>query len=121
LSLINKKILIVDDEVDLCQVLSWDFEDAGFTVLIANSGNEALQVIKDNQVDILLSDIKMPNGDGLELLTEIKQNKLSISQIYLMTGYTDYPIEELKALGMKSLFKKPIDTEKIIEEIAIND
>lgn len=113
----NYKILVVDDEVDLCQVLAWDFEDLGLDVTIANGGNEAIETLKNGNFDIVLTDIKMPNGDGLELLDAIRAENVSLKAVYLMTGYSDYPIEKLEEKGMTKLFKKPVDTELIFEEI----
>lgn len=112
-----KKILIVDDEEDLCSVLAWDFEDEGFEVFKAFNGNSALEILKDNTVDILISDIKMPNGDGIFLLEEMKNRNISVEKIFLMTGFSDYPEDRLTSLGVLKLFKKPIDTDVILEVI----
>ena len=59
----------------------------------------------------------MPDGDGIELLDYVFQNKIDLKAIYLMTGYSDYPIEKLAEKGMKKLFKKPVDTESILDDI----
>jgi CheY-like chemotaxis protein len=113
----TKKILIVDDEKELCKVISWDFEDAGYEVTQASGGVEAYNLIQENQFDIVLSDIKMPKGDGVELLKNIKENDLKLKACFLMTGYADYPEKTLKDLGMTKLFQKPIDTDDVIEFI----
>lgn len=109
-----KKILLVDDETDLCKVAAWDFEDAGFEVRKAFGGNEAFHILKEEQFDFLISDIKMPDGDGVELLENIKQSQIDIKGIFLMTGYADYPVEKLKKIGMDELFQKPIDIDEVI-------
>lgn len=108
------KILLVDDEKDLCKVAAWDFEDAGFDVLQAFGGNEAFEILKREKVDFLISDIKMPNGDGAQLLEKIKNEGISLKGIFLMTGYADYPEKSLEGLGMTKLFHKPIDIEEVI-------
>jgi CheY-like chemotaxis protein len=113
----NLRMLIVDDEVDLCQVLSWDFEDAGMIVEQTNGGHKAIEILKNSQFDIVLSDVKMPEGDGIELLEYIYENKIDIKAVYLMTGYSDYPIEKLIAKGMRRLFNKPVETEVMIDDI----
>jgi len=117
MNLDGTKILIVDDETDLCLVLSWEFEDVGMEVLQANSGNKAIEVLKQNSVDVVLSDIKMPDGDGVVLLEYIKEHSVPIKATYLMTGYSDYPEEELLKKGMTKLLSKPINTNDLIEEL----
>lgn len=111
---IKKKLLLVDDEVDLCKVAAWDFEDAGFEVVKAHGGDEALSIIKEQSFDFLISDIKMPKGDGVELLKNIKEAQIELSGIFLMTGYADYPEKSLKDLGMTKMFQKPINIEEVI-------
>ncbi len=117
MSSIGKKILIVDDEKELCKVISWDFEDAGFEVVQANGGVEAFKILQENDFDMVLSDIKMPKGDGVELITNINDKDILLKACFLMTGYADYPEKALKDLGMTKLFQKPIDTEDVIEYI----
>lgn len=113
----GKSLLLVDDETDLIKVLSWDFEDIGMNVILANSGNEAIQKIKDlnSNLDFIVSDIKMPNGDGVELLAYVTNNKVKVKAFFLMTGYTDYPENELIERGMKRLIKKPVDSDILME------
>jgi CheY-like chemotaxis protein len=115
MSELRKKILIVDDEKELCKVISWDFEDAGFEVIQANGGIEAFKILQEDHFDIVLSDIKMPKGDGVELLRNISEQNISMKAFFLMTGYADYPEKTLKDLGMTKLFQKPIDTDDVIE------
>lgn len=113
----NSKLLIVDDEVDLCQVLAWEFEDHGVDVVMASSGNAAKEELKKNKFDIILSDIKMPNGDGIDLLNYIFDNSINIKAFYFMTGYSDYPEEKLLEKGMTKLFRKPINIDGIVADI----
>ena len=117
MELSKAKLLIVDDEVDLCQVLSWDFEDYELDVTLAYSGNQAIDLLKNGEYDIVLTDIKMPDGDGVELLEYIHKNVDFLKGVYLMTGYSDYPVDKLKELGMIKLFKKPVNTDEILAEI----
>jgi len=114
----DKVILIVDDEKELCKVLSWDFEDAGFKVFQAHSGEEALDILRITKIDVLLSDIKMPRVDGVSLIKAIQEERISVKACFLMTGYADYSIAELEGLGMKKLIQKPIDSEDFIDMIS---
>lgn len=111
----TKRILLVDDEVDLCKVAAWDFEYAGFKVTQANSGQEALELLQKEEFDVLISDIKMPNGDGIDLVKKIKLMDIKLKAIYLMTGFISESESILFSLGVTQLFQKPIDTEIIIK------
>lgn len=113
----GKSILIVDDEVDLCQVISWEFEDLGMNVYQAHSGNSAIKILKAEAIDFLLTDIKMPDGDGVDLLKMIKECSIDLTSLYMMTGYTDYSDEDLKKLGMTKLYRKPLDIEEIVDHM----
>lgn len=110
-------VLLVDDEKDLCKVAAWDFEDEGFKVVKAYGGLEAFDILQKDKIDVLVSDIKMPKGDGVELISRIQENSIPLKGIFLMTGYADYPEKSLKDLGMTKLFQKPIDIEEVISEI----
>ena len=111
------KILLVDDEVDLCKVAAWDFEDAGYNVTKAHGGNEAFSILKEKKIDFLVSDIKMPDGDGIELIRNIQSHQIRLKGIFLMTGFTSYPEKSLKDLGMTQLFNKPIDIDEKVKVI----
>ncbi len=74
-------------------------------------------MLKEKEYDIVLTDIKMPDGDGIDLLDYIYEYKVPVKAVYLMTGYSDYPIEKLLEKGMRKLFKKPVETERIIEDL----
>ena len=65
-------ILIVDDEKNYPLILSAVLEEEGYETLTANSGLEALEKIKDCDVDLVLTDMKMPSMDGIELLEKLK-------------------------------------------------
>ncbi len=120
MSLDKRRILIVDDEEDICEVLSWDFVDIGMEVITANSVSEAKRLLKESSFDYVLSDIKMPDGEGVELLDFTRSESINLKGIYLMTGYSDYPEDELRSRGLSGLFKKPLETEKLISAMGIN-
>ena len=67
-----ESILIVDDEKNYPPVLSAVLEEEGYESLTANSGKEALEILKQSEVDLVLTDMKMPGMDGIELLEKIK-------------------------------------------------
>ena len=119
----GKTILIVDDEVDLCELIAWDFQDVGMVVYKAFGGVNALKIVEAGGIDYILTDLKMPNGSGIDLIDGIKKLNIEVDAIFVMTGYSDYSETALLAMGIAKIFKKPIDTEKIqdyIEELIQN-
>ena len=70
-----QSILIVDDDLNLCTVLKEELEEVGYNSNFVNSGFEAMDFLKNNQVDLVLLDLKMPAMDGFDVLKEIEQNQ----------------------------------------------
>ncbi len=84
----NSVILLVDDEPSFLEMLSMQLGFSGFDIMLTGSGEEAFEKLKEGGIDVVLSDIRMPNGDGLELLDKVKElngNGLSFvtNNIYL--------------------------------------
>jgi DNA-binding NtrC family response regulator len=107
-------VLIVDDNEDICDVLNqWLAEEMNFEVFVANSGNEALEILQNHHIDHLISDVKMPNGSGYDLLVGINKLNIKLETIMIMTGYSDIKETEFKEQGADFFFSKPIDLFKI--------
>jgi DNA-binding NtrC family response regulator len=81
-----KTILVVDDEFSIRESLEKVLSKAGYNTFVAGSGNEALAWLNKHKVDIVLSDLKMTDGDGVELLKNIKKSFPEI-EVILLTGY----------------------------------
>ena len=79
-------ILIVDDEIRLCEVLQLALEQKGYEVKLANNGEQALSLLKNTTIDLVLSDIRMPGMNGLDLLKTVKETDVTIPVI-LMTAF----------------------------------
>ena len=107
-------ILIVDDEKNYPLVLSAVLQDEGFETLTANSGQEALAVLEHSDVDIVLTDMKMPKMDSIELLQRIKTIDAELPVI-MMTAYgTVEKAVEAMQKGAYSYILKPFDNEQLI-------
>ena len=113
----GKSILLVDDDKDLVEVLQLLLEQDGYHVLTAYSGNEALEVLKKNidQVRIVFSDVRMPDGDGISLLKNIRKLDPKLPYVLLHTGFSEVSVKEAKELGAVDLIKKPA-VYKIIDD-----
>ena len=113
----NKKILLVDDEKDIRDVLYLPLTDMGYEVFMAEDGNEALSVFEEAQPTIVLTDIKMPGMDGIELLQQIKRENPE-TEVVMITGHgdMDLAIESLKNEAA-DFITKPINVNAL--EIAL--
>jgi len=113
----NKKILLVDDEQDLRDVLEISLLDFGYIVFTAENGKEALEIFKKENPLIVLTDIKMPEMGGIELLRKIK-NYNPETEVIIITGHgdTDLAIKSLKYEAI-DFIAKPISNDAL--EIAL--
>jgi signal transduction histidine kinase len=93
----ENRILLVDDEQDIREVLNLSLSDLGYVVLEAQNGEEALEIFKAAQPPIVLTDIKMPGMDGIELLQKVKRENPE-TEVVMITGHgdMDLAIESLK-------------------------
>lgn len=110
-------VLVVDDEEGLRKALVCNLQLEDFQVLSAASGNEALEFVKSQHVDFVLSDVRMPKGDGIELLKNIKNFNGGIPVVLLVTGFTEHTKDEVLALGAIDLLNKPADIDYVVEMI----
>jgi DNA-binding NtrC family response regulator len=113
----NLNILIVDDEPELLELLSWDFEENEFNVFKAECPSSAMKVVIEQEIDYVLTDLKMKNGTGIDLLSMIHEKGLTLKAFYIMTGYTDVETQELRDIGLTKVFNKPLSPKNIIDHI----
>ncbi len=104
----GKRILIVDDEVLILDTLKEAFGLAGYTVLTAESAEDALKILKDESIMVMFLDIKLPGMSGVELCKKIRiENQVGI--IHAFTGYSNiYGLLACRAAGFDDFFIKPI-------------
>jgi len=101
-------ILVVDDEEPLREAIAFDFKRKGFQVITAEDGTKGLEQIKAHKVDLVLSDVRMPNGDGMFLLDQIQKLERKVPLIFI-TGFTDHGEAECLARGAIRVISKPFD------------
>lgn len=107
-------ILIVDDEKNYPPILSAVLEEEGFETLTANSGHEALDILKHSDVDLVLTDMKMPTMDGIELLEHIKTEDPELPVIMMTAHGTVEKAVEAMQKGAYSYVLKPFDNERLV-------
>jgi len=110
---IPTKVLLVDDEKDFVEMLSLRLQEMGEKLKTAHSGQECLDVLKENDIDVVILDIKMPGMDGIETLKEIKKG-YPLVEVIMLTGHgtTESAVEGMK-LGAFDYLLKPADFEDL--------
>jgi two-component system response regulator AtoC len=109
------RILVVDDDVGMCDTLSDILEDAEFEVATGHDGIEAVEKVRGAQFDIVLMDIKMPRMNGVDACKIMRAENPNLVVI-LMTAFTveNLVVEALSDLGVQVL-SKPLDIEHMLE------
>ena len=110
---IPTNVLIVDDEKDFVEMFGLRLEEAGERVHRAYSGRECLEKLANENIDVVVLDIKMPGMDGIETLQEIKK-RYPIVEVIMLTGHgtIQTAVEGMK-LGAYDYLLKPADVEEI--------
>jgi CheY-like chemotaxis protein len=113
----KKHILVVDDNEVLKMTLSRLLNVEGYTVLTASGGDEAIKIVQNEYVDLVLLDINMPNVNGYDVLKFIKQNYPSI-KVVMVTAYADLKnAVESKKLGADEFITKPFNVRELFSTI----
>ncbi len=112
-----RKILVVDDDPSICLLLSKFLKKNGYEVDSVQTGAESIELLKKKKFDLILCDFKLPDIDGIDLLTKFKEIKSSVIVI-IITGYSHVKIA-VKAikLGAFDYVTKPLYPEEILNTI----
>lgn len=114
----RKKILVVDDEPDVVSTLIESLEVLGYRAEGARDGKEALKALKADNFDLVISDIRMPEKNGIDLLRDIKAGNPELP-VVIITGYTlAYPPEQAVREGADGYIAKPFRINQIDELLA---
>ena len=117
----NKDILIVDDEAQMRLALRQMLEREGYTVREAENGDKAIRIHREKQADLIITDIIMPDKEGLGTIVELK-NEFPHTKIFAMSGGgKNSPEQYLRmasGLGVDRVFIKPFNREDILSAVA---
>ena len=106
----STKVLVVDDEPSVLELLFRFLTRRGCEVTTATSGEEALAALRVARQDMMLLDLRMPGMGGLEVLERIREEDLDVGQIWAISGYaTDEEAREALRLGAADFINKPLD------------
>lgn len=110
----ERKILIVDDEADIRNVFERAFSKAGYAVRSAASGEEALEILKGDKVQVMFFDLNMPGMDGLELCRRVRDD-FPMAVIHAVTGYARvFELAQCREAGFDDYYTKPIELAQLL-------
>ena len=112
----NQKILIVDDDTNICELLRLYLEKDGFDICVANDGEQAVSDVEKFSPDLILLDIMLPKLDGWQVCREIRKNHTTPIIMLTAKGETFDKILGLE-LGADDYVSKPFDTKEVIARI----
>lgn len=123
------RIMVVDDEPDICKALDFLLRKEGYEVITANSGEEALEKLQNTTFDIVITDLKMGKMDGMELLTKIRETSPETATIMMTAfssiesaveamkrGASDYIVKPFLNEEIKITIKKILEQRKLVKE-----
>jgi DNA-binding response OmpR family regulator len=116
----NQKILVADDEPNIVISLEYLLKREGYTVVIARDGEEALDVIRREQPDLVLLDVMMPKKSGFEVCQEVRaDDAIQNTKILMLTAKgRDTDVAKGTALGANAYMTKPFATRDLVQKVA---
>ena len=111
------RVLVVDDNVDIIELVLYGFTKDGWTTESIIGGRPALARIEQGGIDLVISDIRMPNGTGIDLMRGLRrmQKERETPPVIIMTGLLEKGESYLRALGAKAIFMKPLSLKELIK------
>lgn len=110
-------LIVAEDDETLRESLAEEFEYHGCTVLQARNGAEAFRLLTEHRIDAVVSDIRMPGGDGVELLERMRRELLAPPRLLFITGHTHLGLEEAFDLGAAAVLKKPFSLDELVSHV----
>jgi two-component system cell cycle response regulator CpdR len=115
-----KKVLIIDDEPYILLMLKKMLEKAGYEVDLASNGKEGLDLFEKHAADLVITDIIMPDKEGLEIILEMKKQRPDLKIIAISGGGRISPesyLECAKHFGASRVFQKPFKQKELISAV----
>jgi two-component system chemotaxis response regulator CheY len=114
-----KKFLVVDDSASMRQLVSFTIKDAGYEVLVAENGKDALGKLNSGKVDIVITDLNMPDMDGIELIKKLRSmpDYKFAPIVMLTTESQESKKQEGKLAGASGWIVKPFSPEQLLDVV----
>ena len=111
----KKVILYVDDDREVLQSFKIGLEDRGYTLLTAESGDEALELLKTNVPDLIIADLRMQPMNGFDLFQNVRKNAgLANIPFFFLTAVDDFLAQKYgQKLGVDAYITKPVDLDNL--------
>ena len=113
----NAIVLVVEDDDSLREMLLEELTRKHFNTMEASNGRDALELVKKNRIQLVVSDIKMPGGDGIELLKRLREIDPLAPVLIFVSGYCNLLPADAISLGARRFFEKPFDRKEFLKEI----
>jgi CheY-like chemotaxis protein len=110
----ENRILLVDDEPDLRYVVSFELTRAGYAVTAVASGDEALEIAACQAFDLVITDLKMPGMDGVEMLARLRRLRPELRMIVASGWVSPEKMAECRSLGASSYLCKPFELSELL-------
>ncbi len=111
-----KKILIVDDDEIIVELLTVVLEDAGYATVSAFDGAEVMSKIREHRPDLLLIDLVMPKQEGIETIRQVRKANEDLP-IIAMSSFNQHYLDMVQGLGANRSVTKPFDMPKLLGQI----
>lgn len=112
----NKQILIVEDDEMMRETLAELISECGAIVTTASNGNSAFDLVKTNSFDAVITDVRMPHGDGITLAQNIKT--LAVKPlVFICSGFNDLTTADFSRLNISAVFEKPYNFSSLVNSL----
>ncbi len=113
----DQRVLVVDDEKEIRELLVMALEDAGCTTLQAETGEEALEILKEDNIQVQILDLQLPGINGIELCRQVRED-YPIAILIAITGYASvFQIVEAREAGFDDYFVKPFQVSSVVKAV----
>ena len=116
---INSRVLIIDDDIELCETFSDALEFAGHEVKVVHSGNEGFRIVTRLLPDVVILDMHLPGVSGILLLSHIRHMpRLAHTKVIIVSGYSDMAHTAKAVWGADMYLPKPVTPNQLLEAIS---
>jgi DNA-binding response OmpR family regulator len=113
----DKRVLLVDDEANILSFLDQLFTNNDYDVLTASDGEEAYKLFQKNAVQIVVTDLKMPNMGGIELCRKVKIERPTACVIGMTGYYNIFDLVTCREAGFEDFFVKPVKATELLDAV----
>lgn len=110
-----RRVLVVDDQPSLLKAVATILEDSGFQVFTSESGRQATAILSEHQIDLLITDLSMPEEDGIELVRRVKKQHPKLKVITMSGTFGPDLLKAAKFLGADATLGKPMTAAQLLD------